>query len=119
MITGDSKSTALAIARDVNVFSEEEFRVQAELSTARAETTGEAARGGGERSGTPRLDEVRTFTGEDFFADLSEEQQPAGIAKTRAMERRAIVFCGTWTNKSCKNATAPGRNAGNDWRWCW
>ena len=58
MITGDSKPTAVAIARDVNIFSEEDV------------ASGKAA--------------DYAFTGSEFFRSLSDEDQLTKLKEVRA-----------------------------------
>ena len=90
MITGDSKPTAVAIARDVNIFSPEEYDRQMRLA---AEETS------GRDSGTlSKLTDVRAFTGSEFFNGLSEEEQIA-VLNTRTNSSGGasgnLVFCRT------------------------
>jgi len=88
MITGDSKATALAIARDVHIldtptYDAEAARLQQQETDTPSSSASSSARGGGTTVG-------RAFTGAEFFRGLSEGEQRAVLAKGGN-----LVFCRT------------------------
>jgi len=85
MITGDSKPTAVAIARDVGIFDAETFqRENARLKGKVEESSGSIP---------------RAYTGADFFQNLSEEEQEAALSaggnfifcRTEPLDKQKLV----------------------------
>ena len=77
MITGDSKPTAMAIARDVGIFTMAEYQQQQQQQQ-------EA------KAGTAAITESLAFTGAEFFQGLSEQEQLEVLSRGQN-----LVFCRT------------------------
>ena len=92
MITGDSKATATAIARDVNIFTQQEYQDEEDRLLllqlkAGGENGDENGDGGDADDDGGDVVDVRSygraFTGSEFFNELSEEKQMAILSQVK------------------------------------
>jgi Ca2+-transporting ATPase len=81
MITGDSKPTAMAIARDVGIFTAAQYQEQLEQQLEQRQESD---------AGAAITEGSLAFTGAEFFQGLSEEEQLEVLSRGQN-----LVFCRT------------------------